>query len=47
LLACLDARELVEWRAFFALEAEDRDNKQKDPEVTSEQLKADLMSRKG
>jgi len=46
-LACLDASEIVEWQAFFAIEAEDRDNKQEDPEVTSEQLKADLMSRKG
>jgi len=38
LLASMDAAELVEWQAFFRLEAEERDHPQP-PEVVSENLK--------
>lgn len=43
MLACLDAYELIEWQAFFAIESEDAEQKV-NPEQVSEQLKADMMA---
>jgi hypothetical protein len=46
LLACLDAKELVEWQAFFLMESKDREDrkgqKEQSPETTSEQLKVEM-----